>query len=264
MPVDITKEYEFLGILGQGSFGCVRKARHRKSGEVFAVKTFFEEYPTWKACLALKDVASQLHMMGVAKGFGFANGSFPHYITLYEVCRDVESKLHMVMELAEWDLAQMLEQYKKAKKYLSMAEVDSLMKQLCQALAFLHPHYFHRDIKPDNMVMNKEGTFMKLTDFGEARTTRSRPPYTDYCGTRWQVRPRCRAGGALCRIFLFSSICGGCRRARRRVAVCPGARAATLTRGGCAGLHPTVPTYGNRSAQPAGTGHPRCRSPTSG
>ena len=52
---------------------------------------------------------AQVHMIGVAKGFGFKNGMFPHFITLFEVARDVQGKLHMVMEIAEWDLYRLLQ-----------------------------------------------------------------------------------------------------------------------------------------------------------
>ena len=46
--------------------------------------------------------------------------------------------------------------------------------------------FFHRDLKPENLLCN--GTeLVKIADFGLARETRSRPPYTDYVSTRWWV-----------------------------------------------------------------------------
>ena len=53
---------------------------------------------------------------------------------------------------------------------------------LCVLLWFTG--FFHRDLKPENLLCN--GTeLVKLADFGLARETRSRPPYTDYVSTRW-------------------------------------------------------------------------------
>ncbi|XP_072266277.1 serine/threonine-protein kinase ICK [Pyxicephalus adspersus] len=48
--------------------------------------------------------------------------------------------------------------------------------------------FFHRDLKPENLLcMGPE--LVKIADFGLARETRSRPPYTDYVSTRWYRAP---------------------------------------------------------------------------
>ncbi len=55
---------------------------------------------------------------------------------------------------------------------------------ITQGLAYCHKHgYFHRDMKPENLLANKDA--VKIADFGLAREIRSRPPYTDYVSTRW-------------------------------------------------------------------------------
>jgi protein kinase len=47
--------------------------------------------------------------------------------------------------------------------------------------------FFHRDLKPDNLLW--QGETLKIADFGLAREIRSRPPFTEYCGTRWYRAP---------------------------------------------------------------------------
>ena len=52
----------------------------------------------------------------------------------------------------------------------------------------MHKHgYFHRDMKPENMLVKNEA--VKIADFGLAREIRSRPPFTDYVSTRWYRAP---------------------------------------------------------------------------
>lgn len=52
----------------------------------------------------------------------------------------------------------------------------------------MHKHgYFHRDMKPENLLMT--GHTVKIADFGLARELRSRPPYTEYVSTRWYRAP---------------------------------------------------------------------------
>ena len=46
--------------------------------------------------------------------------------------------------------------------------------------------FFHRDLKPENLLCDGSEC-VKLADFGLARETRSRPPFTDYVSTRWSV-----------------------------------------------------------------------------
>lgn len=52
----------------------------------------------------------------------------------------------------------------------------------------MHKHgFFHRDMKPENMLVM--GDVTKIADFGLAREIRSRPPFTDYVSTRWYRAP---------------------------------------------------------------------------
>jgi serine/threonine protein kinase len=79
----------------------------------------------------------------------------------------------------------------EAKRTLRLAwpDTNSIMKQLLRALEFMHPFFFHRDLKPENMMCNQAGTHIKLIDFGQGKEVRSRPPITDYVGTRWYRAP---------------------------------------------------------------------------
>ena len=48
----------------------------------------------------------------------------------------------------------------------------------------------HRDLKPDNLLINAEQV-VKISDFGLVREIKSSPPYTEYIATRWYRAPEC-------------------------------------------------------------------------
>lgn len=108
----------------------------------------------------------------------------PNIVKLKEVIRE-NNLLYFVFEYMEQNL---LEAAKERKKHFSETTVRNIMFQLLQGLHFMHRHgYFHRDLKPENLLCL--GSTVKLADFGLARETRSRPPYTDYVSTRWYRAP---------------------------------------------------------------------------
>ncbi|KAG8444929.1 hypothetical protein GDO86_009910 [Hymenochirus boettgeri] len=78
---------------------------------------------------------------------------------------------------------------KDRNKLFPESTIRNIMYQILQGLAYIHKYgFFHRDLKPENLLcMGPE--LVKIADFGLARETRSRPPYTDYVSTRWYRAP---------------------------------------------------------------------------
>ncbi|CAM9907891.1 unnamed protein product, partial [Hapterophycus canaliculatus] len=84
---------------------------------------------------------------------------------LYDVVH-TERKLTLVFEYLDQDL----------KKYLDVCEgglesniLKSFLYQLLRGVAYCHHHrVLHRDLKPQNLLINREGE-LKLADFGLAR-----------------------------------------------------------------------------------------------
>jgi meiosis induction protein kinase IME2/SME1 len=102
----------------------------------------------------------------------------------------------------------------KARKGRPLAGglVSSIFQQVVAGLNHIHTSgYFHRDMKPENVLVTTTGLFdyqsvspvsppnapterdvvaiIKLADFGLARETKSKPPYTEYVSTRWYRAP---------------------------------------------------------------------------
>jgi serine/threonine protein kinase len=79
---------------------------------------------------------------------------------------------------------------KDRKKMFPESDVRNITFQMMQGLAFIHNMvFFHRDMKPENVLCNDGIKVVKIADFGLAREIRSRPPYTDYVSTRWYRAP---------------------------------------------------------------------------
>lgn len=110
----------------------------------------------------------------------------PNIVRLYDVVH-TERKLTLVFEYLDQDL----------KKYLDVCVggvdstiVKSLLYQLLTGVAHCHHHrVLHRDLKPQNLLINREGE-LKLADFGLARAfgipVRS---YTHEVVTLWYRAP---------------------------------------------------------------------------
>lgn len=173
------ENYESLGVIGEGTYGVVMKARHRETGQVVAIKKFKEsdeDEQVRKTSLREVRVLKQLRHDNV--------------ITLLEVFRR-KGKLHLVFEYVEKTILEVLE--KKANG-LDEMDVRKYMYQLLRGVEYCHSHnIIHRDIKPENILISKNGA-LKLCDFGFARTMSIGGKYTDYVATRWYRAPELLVG----------------------------------------------------------------------
>jgi protein kinase len=165
------KRFEELDVLGNGGFGTVTKCRDRETGELVAIKKMKQRYASFDECLQLKEVKSLRKI------------KHPNVVKLLQVFRENEY-LYLVFELMGKSL------YHTSSEHgpYSEAEAMAIMTQILTGLAYIHRQgFFHRDLKPDNLLWNDDT--LKIADFGLAREIRSRPPFTEYCGTRWYRAP---------------------------------------------------------------------------
>lgn len=165
--------YSFQRQLGDGTYGSVILATVTETGEKVAIKKMKKKYYSWDECLNLREVKS-------LRKLNHAN-----IVKLKEVIRE-NDMLYMVFEFMKENLYQMT---KDRDKLFPESTVRNVIYQVLQGLAFMHKHgYFHRDLKPENLLCAGPEC-VKIADFGLARETRSRPPYTDYVSTRWYRAP---------------------------------------------------------------------------
>uniref|UniRef100_A0ABI7Y0H3 Protein kinase domain-containing protein n=1 Tax=Felis catus TaxID=9685 RepID=A0ABI7Y0H3_FELCA len=166
--------YETLGKVGEGSYGTVMKCKHKDTGQIVAIKIFYEKPEKSVNKIATREIK-------FLKQFHHEN-----LVNLIEVFRQ-KKKIHLVFEFIDHTVLDELQHYchglesKRLRKYLF---------QILRAIEYLHNNnIIHRDIKPENILVSQSG-ITKLCDFGFARTLAAPGDiYTDYVATRWYRAP---------------------------------------------------------------------------
>nr|XP_031304897.1 cyclin-dependent kinase-like 3 isoform X4 [Camelus dromedarius] len=166
--------YETLGKVGEGSYGTVMKCKHKDTGQIVAIKIFYEKPEKSVNKIAAREIK-------FLKQFHHEN-----LVNLIEVFRQ-KRKIHLVFEFIDHTVLDELQHYchglesKRLRKYLF---------QILRAIEYLHNNnIIHRDIKPENILVSQSG-ITKLCDFGFARTLAAPGDvYTDYVATRWYRAP---------------------------------------------------------------------------
>jgi serine/threonine-protein kinase len=92
----------------------------------------------------------------------------PNIVTVYDVGEDLGMS-YIVMEFVEGET---LTQWMKRQRF-SVAQIKHVIYHAAMGLDFAHGNgVFHRDVKPDNIMVSKTG-LVKVMDFGIARTLES-------------------------------------------------------------------------------------------
>lgn len=147
------EQYEKLEKVGKGTYGVVYKARDL-NGEVYALKEIgLEAEDEGIPSTAIREIALLKELQ------------HPNIVRLYDVIH-TESELTLVFEFLDQDLKKLLD---TCDKGLDATMCKSFLYQLLRGISYCHQHrVLHRDLKPQNLLINREGQ-LKLADFGLAR-----------------------------------------------------------------------------------------------
>uniref|UniRef100_A0A452RIY1 Rho-associated protein kinase 1 n=1 Tax=Ursus americanus TaxID=9643 RepID=A0A452RIY1_URSAM len=145
------EDYEVVKVIGRGAFGEVQLVRHKSTRKVYAMKLLskFE-------MIKRSDSAFFWEERDI---MAFANS--PWVVQLFYAFQD-DRYLYMVMEyMPGGDLVNLMSNYDVPEKWARFYTAEVVL-----ALDAIHSMGFiHRDVKPDNMLLDKSG-HLKLADFG--------------------------------------------------------------------------------------------------
>ena len=107
---------------------------------------------------------------------------------LYEV-HETENTVYLVMELIEGSSLQHILKAKDFRKKYNDAQIIQMMYSILDALSYLASKgIMHRDLKPDNILLSKEGK-IKIVDFGLATYISESDYIFKKCGTPGYIAP---------------------------------------------------------------------------
>ena len=177
----IGDRYEILEKIGTGGMSDVYKAKDHKLNRFVAVKVLKQEFSentnfVSKFRSEAQSAAGLMH---------------PNIVNVYDVGEE-GGIYYIVMELVEGIT---LKKYIEKKARLSVKEAISIAIQVSMGIEAAHNnHIIHRDIKPQNIIISKDGK-VKVTDFGIAKAATSNTITSNVMGSVHYTSPEQARGG---------------------------------------------------------------------
>lgn len=186
--------YEYMPV-------CRTSTSSTDSIQQVAIKTMKKTFDSFSCCLELREII-----------FLRTLPTHQHLVPALDIFLDpYTKKLHIAMEYMDGNLYQLMKA--RDHKVFDGSSVKSILYQILSGLNHIHNNsFFHRDIKPENILVSVSAReelgnafkrysqlvtppstppsySIKIADFGLARETDSKSPYTTYVSTRWYRAP---------------------------------------------------------------------------
>ncbi len=177
----IGSRYEVLEKIGTGGMSDVYKAKDHKLNRFVAMKVLKQEFSENANFVSKFRIEAQ-----AAAGL-----MHPNIVNVYDVGEE-NGIYYIVMELVEGIT---LKKYIEKKARLSYKEAVSIAIQVSMGIEAAHNnHIIHRDIKPQNIIISKDGK-VKVTDFGIAKAATSNTITSNVMGSVHYTSPEQARGG---------------------------------------------------------------------
>jgi eukaryotic-like serine/threonine-protein kinase len=159
----LVKRYQFIDILGEGGVGITYRSRDIETDRIVAIKALsLKKAKDWKAIELFDREAKILSQLN--------HPAIPQYIDSFQVDSEIDRQYYIVQTLAEGEsLFDAIESGWKP----TIDEAKDIAIQVLEILIYLHalhPPVIHRDIKPQNIIIDDDGK-ISLVDFGAVQDT---------------------------------------------------------------------------------------------
>ncbi|CAI2375189.1 unnamed protein product [Moneuplotes crassus] len=149
--------YKRLNEVGDGTYGVVYKAENTQTGDIVALKKIkLDVQNEGIPSTAIREIALLREI------------EHENIVQLLDVV-STETQLQLIFQYMDRDLKEFIEQKKTSGNKIDNLTIKSIMCQILRGVADCHAkRILHRDIKPQNILLNDEGE-VKIADFGLAR-----------------------------------------------------------------------------------------------
>jgi len=145
-------------VIGNGSFGVVFQATMVETGEVVAVKKVLQDKRFKNRELQIMKQLKHSNVCELKCSF-YSKGEKPE-----------EVYLNLVLEFVPETIYRIIKHYSRTKRQVPGLYVKLYMYQVARSLAYIHEMGIsHRDIKPQNLLLDPNSHVVKLCDFGSAK-----------------------------------------------------------------------------------------------
>ncbi|XP_055388670.1 LOW QUALITY PROTEIN: glycogen synthase kinase-3-like [Condylostylus longicornis] len=179
-------QYDYGRVLGNGSFGIVCEAHSLETGEQVAIKKVLQD-PRYKN--RELDVMKELHHPNVVMLKDYFYAEVPNNPDRGQ------RYLNVVMDYVPDTVYRVMRRLPRNNQCLPMLLVRLYAYQMCRSLGYLHSlGICHRDIKPQNLLVDSRTHVLKLCDFGSAKRLVPGEQSVSYICSRFYRAPELMLG----------------------------------------------------------------------
>ncbi|KAL9665455.1 hypothetical protein QQ045_020875 [Rhodiola kirilowii] len=173
-----TISYMAERVVGTGSFGIVFQAKCLESGETVAIKKVLQDRRYKNRELQLMRLMDHPNVVSLKHCF-------------FSTTSKDELFLNLVMEYVPETMYRVLKHYNNANQRMPLIYVKLYTYQIFRGLAYIHtvPGVCHRDLKPQNLLVDPLTHQVKLCDFGSAKVLAKGEANIAYICSRYYRAP---------------------------------------------------------------------------